>query len=56
MLVLHMSREPMKEISYWKKYTNNINKGQGKGLTISGTNSFGDVLRQVTKVGVSLRQ
>ena len=27
-----------------------------KGLTISGTNWFGDELRQVTKAGVSLRQ
>ena len=29
---------------------------QGKGLTVSETNSFRDELRQVTKVGVSLRQ
>ena len=29
---------------------------QGKGLTISGTNWFGEELRQMTKVGVSLRQ
>ena len=28
---------------------------QGKGLAISGTNWFGEELRQVTKVGVSLR-
>ena len=27
-----------------------------KGLTISGTNRFGDELRQATKVVVSLRQ
>ena len=35
--------------------TNKQNE-QGKGLTISGTNWFGDELRRVTKVGVSLRQ
>ena len=29
---------------------------RGKGLTISGTNWFGDELRQVMKVGASLRQ
>ena len=34
----------------------NMSDEQGKGLTIWGTNWFGDKLRQVTKVGVSLRQ
>ena len=42
-LVWHLSREPMKEMSSLKKYTNSnvwrtIPDGQGKGITISGTN------------------
>ena len=44
---------------FFKKNSNKwrtIPDENGKGLTISGTNWFGNELRQVTKVGVSLRQ